>query len=155
MSLTRMSKRSSSMARRACSALVATRNGYDSISRIELMSLQMDRSSSTTRILGFVTIPSHSDPRLRWYRQCKHRSLAHRAFYYYITAMARRYFFYERKTQPETALLTSLFVSASIELFEDLRRLVGGNTKTFVRHMKSNGRIAVGHTNAHRRVLRA
>src|SRR5438034_11368576 len=99
MSLTRMSKRSSSIARRACSPLMATRNGYDSISRMDPINLQMDRSSSTTRIFGFTVIENSVR-----YGQRKYRAFTYLTFYHYLAPVPCRHFPRESQTQTETAL---------------------------------------------------
>src|SRR5262245_3626244 len=112
MSLTRISKRSSSIAFRACSPLVATRNGYDSISRIEPISFQMERSSSTTKTLGFALLIPQI---LIRYPQCEYRTLSYFTLDRHVASVPCRDFFDKCQTEAEPALFAGFFIAAAVK----------------------------------------
>src|SRR5882672_8356396 len=155
MSLTRMSKDSSSIARLACSPLVARRKGYDSISRIDPMSLQIERSSSTTRILGLLilspTVAALTERRYSSvrYPQREHRAFTYLTFHYNVAPMPHCDFFCERQSETEPALFPGLLVSPAVKLFENSGCLVRRNAEPLVGHLESNPVIAVRETHPH------
>ena len=107
----------------------------------------MDRSSSTTNILGFAVM-------LIRYRQGEHRAFSDLTFYYHIAAVPCGNFFDEGEAEAETALLPGFFVPAAIELFEYFRSFVFRYSKTLVLFLESDGPIPVQDANLDRRACR-
>src|SRR5947199_5252215 len=100
------------------------------------INLQIERSSSTTRILGLTLIET-SDR----YRHSKHRTFTYLTFYNYIAAVSCRHFPCEGETEAKTALVACLFIVASIKLIKNLGHFIRRNTIALIRHLKMNAAV--------------
>src|ERR1043166_8829176 len=134
MSLIRMSKRSEAIRRRASSPLDATRCPYSSISRTAFRRLQMDLSSSTTRILGLVGDPERKDG-----------TFANLALHENIDAVFNRNFFYKRQTEPKACLVAGFFVATAVKLLENPGALISRNAAPLIANLKAHAATAVRH----------
>src|SRR4030095_9326105 len=109
------------------------------------MSLQMDRSSSTTRTFGFVLIQLIRDP------QREYRSLPYFTLQHDISAMLVRNFLHESQSQTETALLAGFRIGAAVKLFKYLRSFVSRNSAALICNLAPDGAIPIRNTDRHRR----
>src|SRR5579884_2390536 len=134
-----MSKRSEAMMRRASSPLPATRKAYPSISRTDFNRLQMDRSSSTTRMRGLV-----------WDPEGKNGTFANLTLHNNITAVFNGDLFHKREPQAKSALLTSFLIPTTVKFLENLRAFFHRYTAALVRNPEPHATISVNHIQTYR-----
>src|SRR5678815_5344554 len=106
----------------------------------------MDRSSSTTKILGLL---------LNWYPQRKYGTLSNFTFDRNVAAMSRCHFLHKCKTKSEAALLACFLVAATIKLFEDFCSFIRGDAIPLICDTKPDRTVSIGNANTHARAGRA